>query len=59
MPTDSAPLSDELKAAMKRAYAEMVAEKRPWPKRIVAVGDKLEGGVTYCDDGTSSEETKK
>ena len=52
--TDTAPLTEEqIAAAASRSFAKMVVDKA-WPKRIVGVGDKLEGGTTYYEDGTTS-----
>jgi hypothetical protein len=51
--TGTAPLTEEQIAAAGRAFAKMVADKA-WPKSIVGVGDKLEGGATYYADGSSS-----
>jgi hypothetical protein len=51
--TDTAPLTEEQIAAAGRSFAKMVADTA-WPKRIVGVGDMLEGGTTYYADGSSS-----
>lgn len=51
--TNAAPLTEEQIAAASRSFAKMVAD-RAWPKKIVGVGDKLEGGTTYYEDGTTS-----
>jgi hypothetical protein len=51
--TDTAPLTEEQIAAAGRAFAKMVAN-RAWPKEVVGVGDKLEGGTTYYADGSNS-----
>jgi len=51
--TDTAPLTEEQIAAASCAFAKMVAD-RAWPKKIVGVGDSLEGGTTYYSDGSNS-----
>jgi hypothetical protein len=51
--TDTAPLTEEQIAAAGRAFAKMVAD-RAWPKKVVGVGDKLEGGTTHYEDGSTS-----